>query len=424
MEHKVLMVLYQFPPSNNVGSFRPIKFIKKLRQFGWSPIVLAPSNAYYNSYDYESIKEIEKYCNIYRPKVLLPFKDNWKLDGFINNKFDDQFWRLWNRFCLPDGAIAWLPGSVRLGTKLIESENIDLIFASGQPFSTFLIGAWLKKFTNRRFVIDYRDPWTLNPFYKGSSLRCNIENRLEKSILKTADSVCFTTNQMKSLYLSRFSDLLQNKIIDTITNSIESNYATSTEITTITKKFVITYTGNFYGNRNAFVFLKGLKIACMKDRLLADTIQCNFIGSFNQIAHSKICRDLNLKGKVNFYSRVSRSELRPMLQNSHVLLIINSYGPGHDVFIPAKFFDYLEWNKIILCMSEHGALYDAVKETDSGMVVDPKNEWEIADALLKLFKQYYLDKRKNHLNINKLKYYESEKTTKDLAELFNKTLSL
>jgi hypothetical protein len=426
---KILMILYKFPPSNDVGAFRPIKFINHLNKFGWNPIVLAPSNGVYFSNDPDLENSIENKCKIFRVPMFFPFK---KLDLLKPTKFQavkHLLWRIWNRLALPDGVIAWIFSAIPAGIEIARMKNIDIIFASGQPFSSFIIASVISRITGKRLILDYRDTWTLNPFYKGSLYRSDFERQLEKYVLRSASAAIFTSDEYRKHQTESFGILNSRCEYYTITNSFEG---TTAEINNFQPQndFIVIHAGNLYGSpdpevisRDPKVFFLGLSIAASLNKKFAATSKFIFYGVFNSKKLEKICSVLGISSMVSFKARIPQSQLLPAMRQASVLLLINFCGPGHHVFIPAKFFDYLKVGRPILCLSESGALTQIINKTDSGVVVDPKNPVKVARELLHLYDQIHLRKTPFFVDQKKIVEYESYQTTKYLADICDKVIS-
>lgn len=419
---KMLMVLYQFPPCSDVGAFRPIKFIRHLAEFGWYPIILAPSNGIFNAYDPLLETEIADRCKIYR--APLHPKSIFRRGTAIAKEIPRQrLWRFWNRVLLPDGAVSWIPAAVAMGRRIVKNEDISLVLASGQPFSTFIIGNFIRKRTQIKLLLDYRDPWTLNPFYKGSGARLLMERRLEKNILERADAAVFLTEESTRLHQEAFGRLLPAAKCHTITNSFE--WAGEDEHAhKSVDHFMIVHAGNLYGNRNPKIFLEGLSLAASRNRELRQRTRCLFYGIYNSNEFRRQVRELGLDGLIRLRSRIPQRELLPILRKANVLLLINSHGPGHHVFIPAKFFDYLQIGTPILCLTEDGSLKKAMKETSAGVVVDPRDPEKVCTSLESLFLRIFVKNEPFHVNKKQVMVYESRQTTKKLAGLCNVMVEL
>jgi glycosyltransferase involved in cell wall biosynthesis len=419
---KILIILYKFPPSNDVGAFRPIKFIKHLNQFGWHPIILAPSNGVYFSYDFDLEKSIQNKCRIYRTPMFFPYK---KSDAFIASKINrvkHLLWRIWNRLAIPDGAISWLPFAIPAGITISQKYKIDLVFVSGPPFSTFIMASYIKRKTKKKLILDYRDPWTINPFDRSWPIRRWFEKQFEKFVLRSADAVICSTNEIREFQIEGLNIKNANHKFYTITNSFEESDDKVINAHT-SKKFVVIHAGNLYRNRNPEVLFRGMSMAASQNETFARNTKFIFYGVFDSKRWIKLGERLGIRSMLSFKSRIPQSQLFPLLQQASVLLLINSYGPGHHIFIPAKFFDYLKAHRPILCLSEQGALTQVINQTESGVVVNPRSPAEIARELLNLFDQIHVRKAPFIIDKNKIAEYESFQTTKSLADICNKVIS-
>ena len=215
------MILYKFPPSNDVGAFRPIKFIKHLNHFGWHPIILAPSNGIYISYDFALEKSIEDKCMIYRVPMFFPFKESDALKPSKTKPLKNLVWRIWNRLAIPDGTIAWLVPAIWAGIKIAQKNNVDLIFVSGPPFSTFIGASYIKRKIKKKLIVDFRDSWAFNPWERISLIRCWFEKQFEKFVLRSADAVIFATDELGLFEIEGLKISQTDHNFYTITNCFE-----------------------------------------------------------------------------------------------------------------------------------------------------------------------------------------------------------
>src|SRR5579864_4360237 len=61
---------------------------------------------------------------------------------------------------IPDHQVGWIAHAKRAGAKLLAQRNFDLIYASGPPFSTFVIARSLSRRLGVPWVAEYRDAWS------------------------------------------------------------------------------------------------------------------------------------------------------------------------------------------------------------------------------------------------------------------------
>jgi len=178
---RVLMVAYYFPPVASVGVFRVVKFAKYLPKFGWNPIILTVRNHDLNMVGVNPnfVRDRLDYVKVFRA-FGVPL-------GWIAKAGRLRLNYRW--FVIPDTFVGWLPFAVTAGKKIIEKENVDVIYATCPPPTNLLIGAMLKRKTGKPLVVDYRDLWVANPFFKHpTNFHIKIAKKLERNVLENSDA--------------------------------------------------------------------------------------------------------------------------------------------------------------------------------------------------------------------------------------------
>ena len=124
---KVLFIAYHFPPIAGGGTFRSLKFVKYLPEFGWMPTVLTTNSKTSWAYDYELLKEIPSDVKILRaPEINLFY-----LQVFLSKIGLSKLYRkLKDHFFIPDEKIGWLPLAYNQAIKELKKEKYDLIFST------------------------------------------------------------------------------------------------------------------------------------------------------------------------------------------------------------------------------------------------------------------------------------------------------
>jgi glycosyltransferase involved in cell wall biosynthesis len=94
-------------------------------------------------------------------------------------------------------------------------------------------------------------------------------------------------------------------------------------------------------------------------------------------------RGYNLEGCVTILGVVPYEQSLVEMKKSSVLVLIapevQFYG------IPAKTFEYIAIGRPILCLGDRGATADLIRQSRSGVVVDPSNPQEIRNAIEQLY---------------------------------------
>ncbi len=89
-----------------------------------------------------------------------------KKDYLHINKYIEE---ILYHFIFPDHYILWSFFALLSARKLVKKD--DIIITTLSPYSTALIGLFLKMMCNVKWVIDYRDGWTTDPFYKFTKIK-------------------------------------------------------------------------------------------------------------------------------------------------------------------------------------------------------------------------------------------------------------
>ena len=225
----VLIISYYWPPSGGGGVQRVLKFCKYLPDYGWNPIVLTVKDGEFPAFDNSLLKEVNdivcikaKGFSLY--SIFKKFSGKKKVPShqISPGGSDNLILRLarWIRFNLiiPDGRIGWYLGAIKAAKKIINDNNIDMIFTSGPPHSVHLIGNSLAKKTGIKWVTDFRDPW-VDSFYYIENPRNKIisffDNYLEKLVLRNCNYLITVSNGVLSLlnqskYVNGKSEVIYN----------------------------------------------------------------------------------------------------------------------------------------------------------------------------------------------------------------------
>ena len=406
---KVLLIAYHYPPLGGAGVFRTLKFTKYLPKFGYQPHVLTVKNPMYSTKDLTLVGEIPPEASIHRtfsfehrilraPRLLS-----------INLKW----------LYIPDENIGWLPFAVFYGKKIIEKENIGIIYATAPIFTSLLIGCLLKKKTGKPLVVDYRDPWTQNVFIKyPTKLHKKIEEKMEEVVLNTADYIITTTEPMRLKLIEKYP-FVKEKCV-TITNGFDPEDFRGLIRNASKNKFTITYTGYLYGLRTGKPFFVALRELIKEKKELESKIQVLFAGPpSGQTA--LFAEELGLQNVVKFLGYIPHQESLKLMVNSDALLLIIALEESYDgktgpLMIPGKLFEYLGAKRSILALVPQGAAADVIRSTKSGIIVSPEDINSIKQAIFKLFQDW----ERGRLTIveSNISEYNRELLTAKLAKVF------
>ncbi len=437
---KVLITAYYFPPSGGAGVQRTLKFIKYLPALGWEPVVLTVRDADYPAYDESLLAELPPDLKIYRTFIPEPYQLYRKLTGRQMNeavdiatlsrdakqrkKFSERLAE-WIRatFFIPDARIGWLPFAVASGLKIIKKENIQVIYSSAPPYTCHLIGYWLKKFTGRPWVADFRDSWIgWLSSAKRQALPDKIDRAMEHSVLKFADRILTVSKGIAQDLGSRNPKLVDSRW-QLLPNGYDGSDFENINAFPSQDKFVITYTGSLYGHRNPYFLMQAIAELMTELSDLKQNLQLTFVGRIGGFIEEML-NDSRFEGMIEIVPYVPHQQSIQYLLESNVLLLIIDDAPANKGILTGKLFEYLGARKPILALAPEGDAADLIRDLKAGIVVHPSNIEQIKQAV----RNYYEYWKNNNLNSEqleeeKVRAFDRRELTRNLGEIFNNLYS-
>jgi len=326
-EHKrILLISYYYPPLTDVGGLRALGFSKYLPFYGWEPYVLSvrnPDKAYCSVGKDKPPNEVMTFYSwsalnlsrvIGKLNVLLSLAVRVFGKRLRTNVFQ-------NLLCIPDIFIGWIPLSIIKGLRIIRKHKIDLIYVSSKPFSSALIGLFLKRVTKKPLVLDLRDPTIISLYDQDSlSLRFNIKvsEAIEKYVLKKVDRLIFVTKTTEIDYLLKYP-FLQGRTC-CIYNGFFSEYLPDKYLMPF-DIFTITYVGNYYPRYyDSDLIFHSLKKVISRNRIPKNHIRFLYIGN-NTDWFKHMREKFGLSDIIDCPGKVSRKDSIKSLSRSSVILL-------------------------------------------------------------------------------------------------------
>ena len=430
--NKVLIICSRFFPIRNGGTIRCEKLVKYLPDYNWRSIVLTKKP--YESSKLDFSKNL-KHCKIYRTKSFDIVSFLYSLKHKLKNSRLKILWAnnkkaisksnietapilkrtISEYFIVPDSDIFWSIGSMIRGFIISKKEKPDTILSSGPAHSSHLVALFLKKVTKINWVVEFRDPWTMNPFNipKPFKILTLIDNYLEKIVLANADKINVTSTHYKDQFLKKYNFLTKEKIV-CIPNGYDPEDFMN-KLSVRNEKFTIVHSGNFYQHRSSDMFIKAV-IYLFKNKLLdKNNFQIKFVGGIDEHGRNLI-ENSEFTECFLFCGQVSHSESINEICNADLLLLIP--GPGEGT-MPGKFYEYMATSKPIFCISNKSPAKDYIINYNMGKVVKDNNKEEIIKEL-KIFVEEIIEKKFICPDINFLKEKFNRKNIAfQMANLFN-----
>ena len=444
----ILMVSFYFPPSNSIACRRIYSWAKHLKQMGHNITVLTafvqqdhkvinfeidPSftDIHYIKY-FDILRFLKKIFNINEPisddVIKMNDKSVKSLKIVIAEKIKNFFMSLSDKGIffggarMPTFSDQWLFAAYKIAKKIIKKQNIEIIITSSPPPVVNLIGYKLKKkFRNIKWIADFRDLWTQNPTHKGFPFFSQIENLFEKRCMEKFDATTVVSEiwveWLKKKYPNKKSEIfrLENGYDKELYNSSNSKLSLKNK-----QEKTIIYSGTLYANRRDPELL--FQAVNNNLLLLKRKMKIIFYGGPETKAVLKKNYKLykNIADIIEFKGYISAKESISVQQSADSLLFIDR-DLENDGTLPAKIFEYMVYEKPILCVGIDRGSYIGELMNKTGLCYFCGNDIQrIEDFLLKLLRDEIMVKP----NLEYIKQFDRKNQVMKLNDIIHKQLNI
>ncbi|MFO0973668.1 MAG: glycosyltransferase [Phycisphaerae bacterium] len=385
MSKKVLIVAAYFPPLAEVGSQRPARLCRHLPRHGWSPHVLTVAADCCLPRDDSLMELVPSDLPIDRTPCR-----SWLAHTYhFRRRTKSRLKRLltlpvhayayWREFaCEPDVYMFWRRGAVRRAVELHRRGAFDVVFASLNPWSAALICQDIFRACGAPYVLDYRDPWSLQTEHDRfqDPARKERERGLERAALADAAAVVSVTRGIAQLYEAGFADELRGKS-HVVTNSFDADEWTGVPPHRF-DRFTLLHGGNIHATRSLKPIMRGLAALRRRGVIPDDGIQLVNYGNVSADERA-FAAEAGVQSWVRFEPVVPRTRFVAMLLGAEMLLVTERWP----FVVPGKTYDYLATGRPVLAVVPRGSqIAELIADADAGLVVPEEEPEAMADTLL------------------------------------------
>lgn len=408
--NKLLMIANQFPPMGGAGVQRTSKFVKYLTKLGVK-ISIITKEVVGGLQDSTLSSDIPSTVSVHR----LPAYDLENGTGILRIPK-----KVIAKLTSPDSEIFWAKRNRHRIYEIIEKERPDVLYTTSYPYSSHLLGIEIKRrYPDIRWIADYRDEWTNNPFHLDSRLRrikLKAERSKEMEVNRTCDFLIANTRQMLENFVKDTPSLKGRSTF--IPNGYdEDDFEGMERISRTDSKFVLTHTGSLYGRRNLDEILDALQLLFERGELEKDRIEIRIVGNVHESVLDDYRRRYGLQDQIRSYGYMPHRESIKMLFESDALLLLIGKGKGSGNFYTGKVFEYIRTGVPILGIVPEGAAAELLKETGTGLTADPEDGEGIARILKRLADDRFSGRSSVHPNASEIIKYSRESQAKTLYDL-------
>ncbi|SMO31994.1 glycosyltransferase [Gracilimonas mengyeensis] len=377
----VLVIVYYFPPMGGSGVQRPLKFVKYLRDFGWDPIILCPEPGAYHTFDQSLMEEVHNAnLQVFRVPVDTPFHKTGQKQKQVRIPPAIAKILRWfsSFFFLPDNKKKWIEPGLEAAMKIIEEQDIDLIFSSAPPYSNLMLAKSIKQKTGLPVVMDLRDDWLESHLIKyPTRWHKNRMRQLEAETLSEADGL-LTINERIAQSLKERTQ----KEVEVIGHGYdpEDFKGLGADQYPPNKKLTFLYSGTFYPDSRPDTFLRAWAELLKESPSLKERVELQFQGRLEN-AHWKLINELNLKDLVVDFGYVDHDTAVRNLLRADVLWLIVGHKKNAEIISLGKTSEYFAARKPILGLVPKGSARDMLLNYGNAFIAAPYHISQIKKQL-------------------------------------------
>lgn len=351
IKKNILLISTQYPPVQAISSERIYSFAKYLNREKFNVHVLTKQTKEEITAQ-KALRDVEVFRirdNAFFRRAGFDEKTNfvWHALKVSYNRMFDYFFA--------DSYYSWSWNCVSAGIDLLKNKKIDVMLSSYSPLASHLVALELKKkFGHIKWIADFRDEMSKNPF---------ISDRMRKSlayfeseILSYADAVTAVSKPI----LDDFRNMCvkERMLFAEVRNGYDFELK---RIPSNNRKITIKYIGSFYRNISPAQFFKALEYLADEGKM--EDLSIEIIGVMKPVhIPNKLKKYILITGKVPHHEAVKH------MQESDLLLLIH---PGHirKGVYTGKLFEYMASLKPILALiDKDDVAAELIRESRTGYI--------------------------------------------------------
>lgn len=211
--HLLLLAMF-FPPSRGSGVYRGLALANQFSRQGWDVTVATVTENFFEeitgSTDTSLVDSIDPAVTVRR----VPFPSG-HMQGDIRRHrwFRANFPKLVSQIdgarlkLFPDKYATWIPPLLADMLKVHARDRVDMVIATGNPWSSFEAARLFRRATGVPYVMDYRDSWTLNQFTEGDMYAPgHAVQRAERRLVREASALTFVNEPMRAWHSEKYPE--------------------------------------------------------------------------------------------------------------------------------------------------------------------------------------------------------------------------
>ncbi len=403
---RVVMLAFGFPPEGNAGAYRPLRFVRRLKSFGWNATVVTARPGQYERFDPTLLEKVPGETEVIRVESQDFWQrfQSWRARGEAGRVQPDQAisqtpeskepqqtvrqrvrglarqveaW--WYH---PDMASPWITPAVDAVGRVCRRERVSVIWATAGPVSAFYAAQLASRKYNVPYVLDFRDSWTIthNDFEARRPAWAIQRDRSRMfDLLQNAQAVIFRYEREAECYWQAYRGALEASKIYIIPNGYEPPLESGAVSTG--ERCTLLY-GGVVSDYRYDTFLAALAVLKNAEPSRAQQLRVLFVGEGMDIV-AKEAATQGVSEMVHIAGAKRSDELAALQREADALLIFGrpATKPGYELFAGAKLFGYLKTGKPIIGVLPEDETKKVLQQVESRMIADVESIPEICRVL-------------------------------------------
>lgn len=401
---RLLMLCYHFSPAVSGGVERSARFARYLPEHGWAPLVVTTNRWGAPDGEYDGVLRVGELFRRRRLRAggrggVGTAADPSRAAGARSAR-RTPFLRFVEKWLLiPDKHVRWTAMALLPALGQLGRGGADAIYTTSPPASAHVLGLILKRLTGKPWIMDLRDPWTLEPlnwYLRAGGARLSLERWIERICFGSADAIVATTEEAalkyRELYPGRAGRIhwIPNGFDARELEAARSSVSPGAYLEGLGEGcFVISHLGTFcrYTDTPAFPrgFLDAVKTLAAQGILTSRTCRIVFAGSMNRETERLIAR-YDLGGLISMTGPVPHVEALRIMLRSDLLLLYDPNTEGN-YYIHGKLYEYLAAGRWILGVLPAGAARALLKRSGRAIAIAKDDGEEISRVLVRALRE-------------------------------------
>jgi glycosyltransferase involved in cell wall biosynthesis len=344
----VLLVSYYYPPDTQSGAARPHRFAKYLERLGHPVTILAAGP--------EAAPEING--NVHRLRgggIRYPRQD---AAAFLERCLRQTLF-----VHDPGGTWAWRVAGYA-ARWIRNAAETPVVISTAPPATCHAAGYLLKKRYGVRWIADFRDPMTGNPFRPGR-VATYFDRPLERRFFDAADVIIANTDAVAAMWVQKRPDLKHK--FQVIWNGFDPEEPLAPQPLPQRTQRVLAHVGMIYGDRDPNLLLRSFARLIESGRADPARVRLEFTGPIDfNLLDAKAVQVLKERGAFESRESVPRAEAQRLMATADYLLLLDVVSDKAGLQVPAKIFEYVRIGRPVIACTTHNSPVDRIL-TQSGL---------------------------------------------------------